>query len=126
MKYKRNRFLYGIIIVIIIILGLYSRKINGNMPYFLNEYLGDFLWALMVFIGVAFIFRRMKTVKVTVIAIIFSYTVEISQLYHAGWIDNIRRTTLGGLVLGYVFSWNDLLAYAIGVAIGFIIDEVLK
>jgi hypothetical protein len=29
-------------------------------------------------------------------------------------------------VIGYAFSWNDLLDYAIGVAVGFIIDEFLK
>ena len=39
------------------------------------------------------------------------------------WIDNIRKTTLGGLVLGYVFSWSDLLGYAIGISVGVIIDK---
>ncbi len=42
-------------------------------------------------------------------------TVELSQLYHAPWIDSIRQTTLGGLILGFGFLWSDLACYALGV-----------
>ncbi len=55
----------------------------------------------------------------------FSTAVEFSQLYHVRWLDTIRRTTLGGLILGWGFSWGDLLAYAGGVAVCFIIDRQL-
>ena len=43
---------------------------------------------------------------------------ECSQLYHAPWIDLIRSTTLGHLVLGSGFIWGDFVAYAIGVGAG--------
>jgi hypothetical protein len=43
--------------------------------------------------------------------------VEISQLYHAPWIDSIRQTTPGGLVLGFGFLWTDLVCYSVGIAI---------
>lgn len=33
----------------------------------------------------------------------FLFVIEFSQLYHAEWIDQIRDTSLGGLVLGYGF-----------------------
>ncbi len=49
----------------------------------------------------------------------------MSQLYHAEWIDSIRATTLGGLVLGYGFLWSDLVAYTIGVGIGFLFELIL-
>lgn len=64
----------------------------------------------------------MKTKKVGLISLIFCYLIEISQLYHASWIDDIRKTTLGGLILGYVFSWKDLIAYAIGIIAGACIE----
>jgi hypothetical protein len=44
--------------------------------------------------------------------------VEISQLYHAPWIDSIRQTALGGLVLGFGFLWTDLVCYSVGIFIG--------
>ncbi len=122
MIYKRNRLLYGVMIIVVIGLGLCSRKMSNSMPIFLNTYLGDALWALMIFFAFGFIFRRMETKIVAVIGISFCYLIELSQLYHANWIDNIRKTTLGGLILGYVFSWKDLLAYAIGIGTGVIIE----
>jgi ABC-type phosphate transport system permease subunit len=126
MIYKRNRLLQAVMMIVVIILGLASRKMASNIPDFLNVYLGDALWALMVFIGIGFIFRKMQTKKVAFIAISFCYFIEISQLYHANWIDEIRRTTLGGLVLGYGFLWSDLLAYIIGTSVGIGIEILLR
>ncbi|MDC2864051.1 ribosomal maturation YjgA family protein [Bacillus sp. BP-3] len=122
MTLKRNRFLYAMMTVIVIILGLTSRKIAYVLPHILNTYLGDALWALMIFIGFGFIFNRAQTKIIVLLAISFCYIIEFSQLYHACWIDHIRETTLGGLVLGYGFLWSDLLAYAIGIGIGVIIE----
>lgn len=122
MTYKRNRVLYAVMTIIVIILGLSSRKMVNEIPNFINIYLGDALWALMVFIALGFIFRDKETKIVALIGIAFCYIIELSQLYHANWIDNIRETTLGGLVLGYGFLWSDLLAYAIGISAGIIID----
>ena len=38
------------------------------------------------------------------------------------WIDSIRHTTLGGLVLGFGFLWSDLACYAAGVGLGVTIE----
>jgi hypothetical protein len=122
MTYKRNRVMQAVMIIGVIILGLASRKMASILPNFLNVYLGDALWALMVFIGVGFIFRKMETTKVALIGISFCYLIELSQLYQANWINEIRRTTLGGLVLGYGFLWSDLLAYFIGISVGAAIE----
>ncbi|PIH04064.1 ribosomal maturation YjgA family protein [Clostridium combesii] len=124
MNRKRNRLVYGFATFIIMFLGLCSRKLKYFIPDFFNVYLGDILWALMIFMLFAFIFKGTKTKMVALMALAFSYLIEISQLYHSNWIDNIRKTTVGGLVLGYVFSWKDLLAYAIGIGIGIIVEGV--
>ncbi|MCC5437795.1 ribosomal maturation YjgA family protein [Clostridium botulinum] len=124
MNRKRNRLVYGFTTFIVMFLGLCSRKLKYFIPDFFNVYLGDILWALMIFMLCGFIFKGTKTKMVAFMALAFSYLIEISQLYHSNWIDNIRKTTLGGLVLGYVFSWKDLLAYAIGIGIGIIVEGV--
>ncbi|KEI00935.1 hypothetical protein Z955_04815 [Clostridium botulinum C/D str. DC5] len=124
-SYRRNRIIYNIITLIVMGLGLFSRKMNNDMPDFFKIYLGDSLWALMIFFGIAFIFKGMETKKVALISLAFCYLIEISQLYHARWIDNIRKTTLGGLILGYVFSWKDLIAYAIGIIVGIGIEILI-
>lgn len=122
---KRNRLLYLILTIIVMILGLLSRKIE-NLPEIISSYSGDILWALMVFLIIEFIFNKKSTIFTISWAIIFSYSIEISQLYHAPWIDAIRNTTLGGLILGFGFLWSDLVCYTIGIIIGIIIDIMIN
>ena len=119
---KRSRLLYLILTIIVMILGLLSRKISG-LPKIIELYSGDILWALMVFLIIAFIFNKKSTIFIISWAIIFSYSIEISQLYHAPWIDSIRNTTLGGLVLGHGFLISDLICYILGISIGACIDK---
>jgi len=47
-----------------------------------------------------------------------SFAGEFSQLYQADWINAVRHTTPGHLVLGSGFHAMDLLAYGVGVAVG--------
>ena len=54
-----------------------------------------------------------------------AFLVEISQLYHAPWIDAIRQTALGGLVLGFGFLWTDLVCYSVGVMIGVMAERAI-
>ncbi|AFQ12063.1 MULTISPECIES: ribosomal maturation YjgA family protein [Bacillus] len=125
MNTKRNRLLYAMFTILVIILGLSSRKFAFALPALLNDYLGDALWALMIFIGFGFLFPKIETKKLAFISLMFCYGIEVSQLYHAEWIDSIRATTLGGLVLGYGFLWSDLVAYTIGVGVGFLFEFIL-
>ncbi len=122
---KRNRTLYFIFIVITMLLGLGSRRFSYILPNFISSFSGDILWALMMFWIFGFIFNSFRTRNVALLALTFSFTIEISQLYHSPWIDNIRRTTLGGLVLGYGFLWSDLVCYSIGVLMGVFIEKLL-
>ncbi len=48
--------------------------------------------------------------------------VELSQLIHWGWLDALRSTLPGRLVLGQGFLASDLVCYAVGVAMAFAID----
>lgn len=122
---NRNRLLYLLLIVLTVLAGLASRRFNSILPLWTTLYLGDALWALMVFFGFAFIFKRKSTLWVAVVAIVFSFSIEISQLYHAPWIDAIRQTRIGGLILGFGFLWSDLLCYTAGVVFGILVDLYL-
>jgi predicted neutral ceramidase superfamily lipid hydrolase len=114
----KTRLTWFILVIITIILGLLSRHIAG-IPLFI----GDILWATMIYFGFRFLFIY-KSVKFIIIAsLLFCYAIEFSQLYQAPWINNIRHTVIGGLVLGEAFLWGDLLSYTIGVAIGVIIER---
>jgi hypothetical protein len=111
-----------ILIALAVGLGLGSRRFAGHLPGFVASYAGDTLWALAAFLSIGLFLPRTSTGRVALLALSFSILIEISQLYHAPWIDAIRRTTLGGLILGYDFVWSDLACYAVGVGLGALIE----
>ena len=82
------------------------------------------MWALMVFLGIGFLAPHWSSFRVSVAALLFSYTIEFSQLYHALWIDSLRHYRIGGLILGYGFLWSDMLCYTVGVAVGFLAEKL--
>lgn len=123
---KRNRLLYSGQTLVVVLLGLSSRRYSGYLPESINPYIGDILWALMVFLLIGTILNRRSSRQIALAAIIFSFSIEFSQLYHAPWIDEIRRTAMGGLVLGFGFLWSDLLSYTMGVTAGYFIDKQIK
>ena len=121
----RIRVIYAFLVLIVIFLGLSSRKYVYYLPDFLGQYAGDTLWATMVYFGFAFIFNKFTIRRISILSLIFSYGIEISQLYQGEWINSIRRTLIGSLVLGHGFLFSDLLCYTVGICIAMIIDKLI-
>ncbi len=113
----RKRINLSIILVLIIISGLFVRKIS-----FIPLFVGDMLWAMMVFVLLRLVFIHKKPLSIAILTLTFSFLIEISQLYHAEWIDQIRATTFGALVLGHGFLWSDIIAYTAGIGICLLIE----
>lgn len=111
---------------IVMLVGLASRRFSGYLSPFLAEYAGDTLWALLVFLGVSALRPNMPLLHRGAMASGIAFVVEISQLYHAPWIDAIRETRIGGLVLGFGFLWSDLVCYVVGVGIGLTLDQTVR
>jgi hypothetical protein len=114
-----------ILIALASALGIGSRRLAHGLPWFLVVYAGDTLWALAAFLGIGLLLPRASTERVAALAMITSFLVEFSQLYKAPWIASMRRTTLGGLVLGSDFVWSDLMCYTVGVGIGMLLERGL-
>jgi hypothetical protein len=88
------------------------------LPQWLSNNGGDALWALMIFVGFGFLLPRVSTLTLALLALAFTWGVEFSQLYQAPWLDAVRSTIPGRLVLGTTFNWPDLPAYGVGIVLG--------
>jgi glycopeptide antibiotics resistance protein len=121
----KNRLTYIVILLFAGILGYSSRYFADNLPVFIADYAGDTFWAFAVYFFLKSIFPKSKTIKVALISILFSILIEFSQFYHAQWIDSIRETFIGGLVLGFGFHWEDLVCYTAGVLLALSADLIL-
>ena len=124
MKPARNRIVYLISVAIVMGVGLSSRKYAGYLPEWINTYLGDALWAVMIYLFTAVLLHDRKLLQIALASLLFCYLIEISQLYHAPWIDAIRNTRLGGLVLGFGFLWTDIIAYTMGIGVMLAIESI--
>ena len=106
-------------------LGLASRHWPGALPTAIGKYPGDALWASMVFFGWCALRPRARTADVALCALATSVVVEVAKLWQAPWLAALRHTTAGHLLLGHVFSWENLVAYGVGVIVGAALDRLL-
>jgi hypothetical protein len=111
---------------LVVAAGLLWRSGMIPLPSFHLKYGGDALWALLIFLGFGFLFIRVSTLRAALMACCFCSAVEFTQLYHAPWIDAVRGTRLGGLVLGATFNWPDLIAYGAGIILGCLAEIILR
>jgi len=124
-RYRNMRIAYLIAIVITMLLGLASRKFSHLLLSFVAQNAGDILWAMMVYFGFRLLLVRKNTLPAIVLSFLFSFGIEFSQLYQEDWINQIRGTLLGALVLGKGFLTVDLIRYTAGIIIATVLDKVV-
>ena len=96
----RSRLLLLAGMVLVVGAGLASRSFPQALPLGLGGYPGDALWALLVFLALAFVKPGSRTSRLAMAALSVSYLVEAAQLYQDPWVNSIRSSTAGHLVLG--------------------------
>ena len=114
---KNSRLIYFILILLVMILGIVSRKIT-NSPLFI----GDILYAVLIYFGFRFLLIDLKKATSLLLSLLFCFGIEILQLVQIDWLIAIRKTALGHYILGRGFLWSDLICYFIGSLAAFIID----
>ncbi len=122
---ERSRAWVVVCLLAVVALGLASRKDPALFPAVLGKYPGDALWSMMVYCAVTFVKPSMRPRRVGLWTLAISYLDELSQLIQVPWLSAIRHTTVGHLLLGTVFSWEDMLAYTVGVFIAGLLDRML-
>ena len=116
---KNVRLNYFISILLILILGILSRKISG-IPLFI----GDVLYAVLIYFGFRFLIMDSRKSTSLLLSLLFCFGIEILQLVQIDWLIAIRKTTLGHYILGEGFLWLDLLCYVMGTLMAYYLDKL--
>lgn len=122
---SNKRVAYIVAVIMTIFLGLASRKFSDSLHPFVAKNAGDMLWAMMVYFGFRFLLVRKNLFTSICLSLLFSFGIEFSQLYQADWLNQIRGTTLGALVLGKGFLTVDLIRYTAGIIIAHVLDKIM-
>jgi hypothetical protein len=110
----------AVAILVVVLLGALSRR--PFAPALVQAYVGDVLWGSLFFLLAAWLWPRATSVKLVVSAVLVTELIELSQLYQAPWVNQVRDTRLGGLLLGHGFSYSDMICVLIGALLAGAID----
>ena len=102
--------------------GLASRTPAMSSWPVIGPYGGDVAWTLAACGGFRLLLPRQGSMTIAGLGLIASFGVELSQLISMRWLDDLRATRSGALLLGRGFLWSDLVAYAIGAVLAMVID----
>ncbi|OXA73398.1 hypothetical protein B0A67_03740 [Flavobacterium aquidurense] len=101
-------------------MGIMSRKTD-----LIPLYIGDFLYAVMMYVFIRTLLIEKKSIQIMITSLLICYAIEFSQLYQAIWINELRNTLAGRYTLGQGFLWSDILAYTLGISLTFMIERML-
>lgn len=68
---------------------------------------------------------RLSPARSVVGVLVVTCCLEFLQLWHPTWLEAIRRTLAGRLVLGTTFDWSDFSAYFAGALLSFVLLPLL-
>jgi Protein of unknown function (DUF2809) len=116
LRFHSGYFIATIIFLLIeLFIALYVR--DG----FVRPYGGDYLVVILMYCFIR-AFSRISVVKAALIVLGLAYAVELSQYFglveRLGWSANVWART----ILGYGFSFWDMLAYTLGVATVLVVE----
>lgn len=120
--FRRSRWLIAILALLVIAIGLASRRGLVPFPAVLGNYPGDALWAWVVLLCVAWVRPAITRGRLVGVSLVIAFVIEFLQLYQAPWMQALRANKLAYLVLGNGFDPLDLLAYVAGIALGAAVD----
>ena len=120
--FRRSRWLIAILALLVIAVGLASRRGLVQFPAVLGNYPGDALWAWAVLLCVAWVRPAITRGRLVGMSLVIAFAIEFLQLYQAPWMQALRANKLAYLVLGNGFDPLDLLAYVVGIALGATVD----
>ena len=115
----KRRIVYLLLFTFFIWLALATRHDSQWFHPVVAKYGGDTIWAGDFLFFFRAIFPKTNLLKLTIFNYLFGVLDEISQLWHTPWLDAIRHTTFGKLMLGLGFMWSDLVCYFVGTVIAY-------
>jgi hypothetical protein len=91
--------------------------------WLIRPYGGDVLAALLVYVGLRVFMQRASSSRLAAVAFATGAALEVFQACQLPVRLGLTQNAILRIAIGTTFQWGDLLAYAIGSASGWFIDE---
>jgi hypothetical protein len=92
----------------------------------MNDLFGSIAYEIFWILLIALLFPKASPVWTAIGVCLATCLVEFLQLWHPPFLEAMRATLPGRLVLGNAFTWSDFLSYFIGSFLGWMWMWVLR
>lgn len=120
------RTIHAVAAAALIAAGLAIRAFKSDVPLFVFDYGVATLWAALVYCAAGVLFPLWPISAKFAVALLLSYCIELSQLYHAPLIDAIRANRYAHPILGGAFVSSNLVCYIAGVSCAALVEKTLR
>ena len=123
---KTYRWIIFAIVIALVAIGLASKFYQGPLAFWVNNSFSSLFYEMFWIFLVIFIWLRLSPGWVAFWVFIVTSALEFMQLWKPPFLQAIRSTLIGRLLLGTTFVWGDFLYYLIGCVLGWLILRSLK
>ncbi|KKD38246.1 MAG: DUF2809 domain-containing protein [Limnoraphis robusta] len=123
---KTYRWIVFGILIALIPIGLVSKFYQGPLQFWVNNSFSSIFYELFWIFLVVFIQPRLSPGWVAFWVFIVTAVLEFMQLWKPPFLQAIRATLMGRLLLGTTFVWGDFLYYVLGCVVGWLILRGLR
>ncbi len=120
---QRRRAACLLILLITIPLGLAVRMAPLGLSAFYVKYGGSVLWAMALYWLIAASLPQRSSRMLGAIAAAAATLLEFSRLWHTAATDAFRVTLAGRILLGTYFSFRNIAAYWLAIALAMLLDQ---
>jgi hypothetical protein len=120
----QRRFVLFLLLAVLAVIGYWLRFYAPIDPEW-RDYSGGAAYVIFWILAYAFIRPTASALPVALTVFLITCCLEFLQLWHPTWLEAIRRTWPGRLVLGTTFQWSDFPPYMVGALIGFAAMRIL-
>ncbi|MGD1907001.1 MAG: DUF2809 domain-containing protein [Leptolyngbyaceae cyanobacterium] len=118
MRYSRWALLMSL--SFIVPFGLVTKFYSGRGHQWLNDTFGGIPYEIFWILLAAWLWPRVRAHTIALAVLGGTCLLEILQLWQPPWLQAIRATLPGRLVLGNTFTWSDFPYYVVGCGLGWL------
>ncbi|MEZ5352640.1 MAG: DUF2809 domain-containing protein [Bryobacteraceae bacterium] len=96
----------------------YAVRFHAPAPEWLRDASGGAAYVVFWILAAAIVFTEAAPFRLALFALMATCAVEFLQLWRPPWLEALRATLPGRLVLGTTFAWQDFPPYIAGAWIG--------
>ena len=122
-SYRRH---LALLLLAVVPFGFASKLYAGPFSMWVRASLGGVLYEVFWCLLLALLWPRLEPLRIAVLVFAATALLEVLQLWHAPFLEAIRGTFIGHIVLGSTFDWRDFAYYVVGCFLGYLMLAAIR